>query len=159
MHIYVWEKRASGESGSYTITHSAFNSCAYMECIRGGVTSGAASDFAATTNTNLDGSNTDYIATGGTTTIDGSFVTFCVFTWDSNSPMTPPGGTTPTFTERYDPSPSVLYVANGVMTTAGATGDKTSTGTAQFSTGGYVGVLASVKAQGSEPVLMGQVCC
>jgi len=147
IHLYTWEKRAASESGNYTITHSSTFTQGYMECIRGAVTSGSAEDFAGTDNTN-DGAGTSYTALGGTTTVDGSFITFAFACWGEPSPVTAPAGATPTFTERYEPAGGVFYVANGVLTTAGATGNKTATGTDQGQFGGYAATLSSVKAAG-----------
>ena len=144
LDLYVWEKRAASESGNYTITHNSTFTAAYMEVVRGGVTSGSAEDFAATINQQVD--NSTYTALGGTTTVNDSFVTFAFITWEDASPVTPPTGTTPTFTERYDPATGELYVANGVLATAGATGNKSATGNTQATFGGSNTTLTSVKA-------------
>lgn len=147
MDIWHWRKTASGESGSYTVTHASTQSAGYIGNVSGGDSASNFEDFAATSNA-VDGAGGNYTATGGTTTVNDSLVTMAFVSWDDNSPVTPPGGTTPTFTERFDDGTGVLWVGNGVMATAGATGDKTATGTAQSAFGGYIAVLTSVKATG-----------
>jgi hypothetical protein len=65
---------------------------------------------------------------GGLTTPNNSALVVCAAcAWDAiGAGAVPPTGTTPTFTERYDPGTGgVLYVSDGVLATAGATGDKT----------------------------------
>ena len=141
LRVWLWEKRAATESGDYTVTHDSAFSLAYMEVIRGAVASGSAEDFAATSNNQTN--NSTYTATGGTTTVTGSFVTFFVGAWNTIG-ATPPPGTTPAYTERYDTTEG--YAANGVMVPAGATGNEDASGAAQGATGGSTSVLASVKA-------------
>jgi hypothetical protein len=142
----VWEKRASGEAGSYTITHASSFTSAYIEVIRGAWETGNAEDFTATTNF-VDANGTNYTATGGTTSNDNSYITFASMCWNDGSPFTPPTGTTPQFNERYDPAGGTLYIAGGILATAGSTGDKTATGNTQGADGGQIGVLTSVKEQ------------
>jgi hypothetical protein len=100
-------------------------------------------------------------------------VTFACGTWDNMPEATPPAGTTPTFDERYDPGAanSILYVANGAMTTAGATGNKTVTGPstndwlatlvvtkAEAGGGGGGGDFPPVPAGGIDPIAMWDEC-
>lgn len=146
--VYVYRKKAASESGNYTVTHASSFTAGYMEADSGG--DGAATngeDFAATVNA-VDGEvgGTNYTALGGTTTVDESLVGFYFGSWDPSNAVTPPGGTTPTFTERLDSASVLIYAATGVMTTAGATGNKTATGATQDTTGGMVAFLTSVKA-------------
>lgn len=121
--LWRWWKRASGESGNYVITHASCFTEAYMCCVSGAVASGTPEDPAPTSN---QGTGLTMTATGFTTTVDGDLIIGAWCAWDDLAAMTPPTGTTPTFTERYDPGAAnnVLYVCDGVMTTAGATGNK-----------------------------------
>lgn len=151
LSLWIWEHRIediTSEPANYTATHASAISEAYMECIRDRVRAGSTEDFAATTNT-VAGITSTYTANGGSTTRDGSFVTFIVGSWDTNNPMTPPPGSTPVFTERSDPAAGVLYVANGTMASFGATGNKAGAGAAQGTFGGYIAALISSEAEGS----------
>src|SRR3990167_7389501 len=152
MKVWVWEKRASSESGDYTVTHGSAFSLAYMEVVRGAVASGSAEDFAVTQNPQTN--NSTYTATGGTTTVTGSFVTFFVGAWNTIG-ATPPPGTTPTYTERYDVTEG--YAANGILIPDGATGNETASGASQTATGGSISVLASVKAIAPTAAVTGTV--
>lgn len=120
---YTWYKVASGESGNYTVTHNS----GFSQCYIAAVSGGASSQPAATQNS---GTGTTTTATGITPSANGSLVVFIGSDWGNNTnALSPPTGTTPTFTERLDPGTTsgLMYVADGVLATAGATGDKSHT--------------------------------
>jgi hypothetical protein len=144
----IWEKVALNESGDYTVTHNNASSIAYMEVVANCL---AASDFAATENP-VNENGTNYTATGGTTTQPNTWVTFCSMCWEDGSPFSPPSGSTPTFTELFDPATGFMYIASGVMLSPGSTGNKTATGNSQATTGGQVGFLTSLLSDYVQPV-------
>ena len=120
----VWWKLASSESGSYVFTHGAADSEGVMYAISGADSTPINPNATAATGVNTSGVCT---ATGLTTAVDGSLVIYACITWDFAGPSSPPTGTTPTFTERYDSGTGIFYAADGVLATAGATGDKSVT--------------------------------
>jgi len=116
-------KIASGESGSYTITHASTISQAYLAAF----SAPAFTPFSPnpTVNSATGGPNTTTML-GLTTTTNNSLVMTISQDWgDTTNNLTPPSGSTPTFTERGDAS--ILEVADGILATAGATGNKTMT--------------------------------
>ncbi|MGH8562709.1 MAG: hypothetical protein ACREXW_00960 [Gammaproteobacteria bacterium] len=116
-------KLAASESGNYTFTHGAADSEGVMYAISGADATPINPN--PSTNTGLGASS---VALGLTTPVNGSLVVLATHVWNAAGPTSPPTGTTPTFTERYDPGAGgILYVADGVLATAGATGDKTLT--------------------------------
>lgn len=116
--LHAYWKLASGESGDYTFSHSAAFRGGMLYCISGA----ASSPFSPNPSVN-SGTGTSSTALGVTTTVDNSLVVFALQQWDAGA-LSPPGGNTPTFTERYDIG-NVVYLADGVLATAGATGNKT----------------------------------
>lgn len=139
---YVWYKIASSESGDYTVTHSTAASQCYMAAVSGGTSAQPAS----TTNSGT-GSTTTALTI--TPVANDSFVMFISQDWgDTANALSPPTGTTPTFTERLDPGTvsGIMYVADGVLATAGATGNKTITN--NTATAAWAGILVVVEAAG-----------
>lgn len=123
---YAWYKIASGESGNYTITHSSAASQGYMAAVSG---ADIADPFHQNPTTNT-GSGTVSTALGLTTPAENSLVMYLGSDWgDSSNALSPPTGTTPTFIERLDPGTvsGIMYVADGVLATQSATGNKTQT--------------------------------
>ena len=124
--LFVWYKVASGESGNYTATHGSGSTEGVMVCCSTAGTPPASPltpDPSQTTGTTSGGTET---VTGVTTSEDNSLLVFLCDLWDQAGPASAPTGTTPTYTERYDPGATgVLYVATGVLTPAGATGNET----------------------------------
>lgn len=116
LDFYAYSKLASSESGDYTFTHA--NGVAQVTMIR--VSSAGLFDPAPTQNT---GSRTVSTASGLTTVEDGSLVIVAGFDWEDQSSITPPSGATPTFTGQLDVVN--MFIASGVLATAGATGNKT----------------------------------
>jgi len=118
---YAWRKIASGESGDYTITHTSATTDAFMYVLAGADTTTPINPN-PTLNEGTTGTTTT--ALGLTTAIDNSLVIFATHNWDEyNDTASPPTGTTPTFTERLN-STGILYLADGLLATAGATGNK-----------------------------------
>lgn len=120
---YAWRKTANGEAGDYTVMHAQATSNAWMQCARGQnlITP---YDPNPTTNTGLGATAT---APGLTTVADNSLIVYFCSKWNFPG-ITPPGGATPTLTTRLDGSATLLFVSNGVLAAAGATGDKIATG-------------------------------
>lgn len=119
---YQYYKVASGESGDYTVTHTAASSQCMMAAISGADTSSPFTP-APTENNGTGGTST---ALGLTTSNNDSLVMFVGFDWgDTANNLTAPSGSTPTFTEAEDTA--ISYMATGVLASAGATGDKTMT--------------------------------
>jgi hypothetical protein len=121
-NIWLWRKKASGESGNYVVTHAS--------CVRRG-TIFAASGADGTTPeqgvTQNHGTGTTTTFLGITTTADSCLIV--VSGEDNNDKglnLTAPTGTTPTFTEQVDDNHGE-YLASGILSPAGATGNKTMT--------------------------------
>ena len=121
MRVRFFWKVASGESGNYTFTHSS----AYTEAIMYAASGANTTTPVSPNPTSASGDSTTATATGLTTPVDSSLVIWVGSVWNNIGPTTPPTGTTPTFTEYFDGgSGGIFYSAAGVMTTAGATGNK-----------------------------------
>jgi hypothetical protein len=120
--VYAWWKIAASESGSYTATHSSASSQGSMLAVSGAHQT-APIDPNPTVNT---GTGTTTTALGLTTDKDGDLLIFIGTDWGTTANnLTPPSGSTPTFTERQDVA--LTYIATGNLATAGATGNKTIT--------------------------------
>lgn len=138
--LELWVKIANSESGNYTFSHASAGRTGYMYCISGPPNAVRPLNPHPTVN---EGVGATVTATGLTTPADNTFVIFCSYIWHSHgTPLTAPSGATPTFTERYN-SVDSLYLADGVLATAGATGDKT-LASGQAADGSYYGILISV---------------
>jgi hypothetical protein len=120
---YAWRKPALAEAGDYTVTHANATSNAWMQVARGQnlITP---YDPNPTTNTGLGDTAT---APSLITAVDNSLIVYFCSKWNFPG-ITPPGGVTPTLTTRLDGSATLLFVSNGVLATAGATGNKIATG-------------------------------
>lgn len=141
--MYAWYKFASSESGNYTVTHSSASSQGYIVALSG---ANSTTPFSPNPTTNT-GTGSTTTATGLTTPYDNSLVMFVSSDWGDNANnLTGPSGSTPTFTKRMGATTQsgILYVADGVLGTAGATGDKTITNNSNGS-GAWGGVLISVQ--------------
>jgi hypothetical protein len=123
---YCWVKTASSESGSYTITHTTTTTQAFMASYSN--VDATTPITPASTFNKLAAGSTTTTALGLTTPRDGSMVIFISQDWgDTNNTLVAPTGTTPTFTKEMWVSGGILLVADGVLATAGATGNKTAT--------------------------------
>lgn len=118
----MYWKLAASESGNYTWTHASCNSWGFICRFTG---AHATAPFTPNITTN-NGVDTVTTALSITTAADSSCVLFVDCNWgDTANNLSVPTGSTPTFTEFYDAG--IGYVAAGVLTTAGATGNKTHT--------------------------------
>lgn len=130
-HVY-W-KLAAGESGSYLFTHASAGTEAVLIAIQSADATPINPNPVIAVGDGTDGLGNILTVGGLTTANNNSLVLFFGTAWDAAGPSAPPSGTTPTFTEMYDPG-GVFYVATGVLATAGATGGKsisTPNGTSQ----------------------------
>lgn len=132
-------KGASGESGDYTVTHSAASSQGVIVCVSDG-------DIAQVVSSANSGTNTTSTATGVTTPTNDSLVIFGAHNWDLYGTASPPAGTTPTFTERLDSATSLIYAATGPLATASATGNKSHANLNTFTTYPWAAWLVAVGA-------------
>jgi hypothetical protein len=116
--LRAYYKIAGSEPASYSVSHSgtALATQAMVVAVAGG--SGVP---VVTVN---KGTGTTGTATGLTTTVDNTLVMFAEHNWNLYSGTSVPAGTTPTFAERSDLDTSLLYLATGTMSPAGATGNK-----------------------------------
>jgi hypothetical protein len=149
---YAWVKVAAGESGNYTVTHASCASAAYLGAYSGANTS---TPILVTPTTNIS-LGTTTTATGLTTAVDGSMIVFVDVGWgDFAVDLVPPAGTTPTFTERFEDTGHELYVADGSLATAGATGSKAHTNNNQSGSpwmGSLIAIAAAVSGPSGSPV-------
>jgi hypothetical protein len=116
--LYAYSKIADGESGDYDILHTGASTVAALLRVSD---PGDEADFLATTNS---GTGATTIATG-LAVETGDLVVFMQFDFDGSGAHTGPGGTTPTFTERFDNAG--MLVSTGVMAASGSTGNKSMT--------------------------------
>lgn len=140
--LYLWTKIAASESGDYQVIHSNASSTAFLWAVSGADTVSPLSP-APTTNQGL---GTTATALSLTTTVDQSLVVYWVSRWNWPGGTFDSGGTTPAFTERNDPSVGLFWVGSGVMSPAGATGDKIATGLPQVANEPWASGLISFKA-------------
>ena len=113
----IYWKRASGESGNYSFTHSSFATQGYIAAYSGCLTSGTP---LGATSTNTATSGSSGVGTGITTTADNSFLLFIGADLSGSGGLTPPSG----MTERRDLDD---YWADELRASAGATGNRTQT--------------------------------
>lgn len=143
---YCFYKIASAESGNYTCSHTSASSDGVMEAWSGADTTTPLSPN-PTTNTGTGSTST---ALGLTTPRDSSGVIFYSIAWDGQGGAAPTG-TTPTFTERFDSGATgTSYAADGVLATAGATGNK-SNGNNNTPGQPWAAALVCVQAAASGP--------
>lgn len=149
MNVYVWEKDDAGDAGSFTTTHASTGTAAYVARYSGAA-AGVATDnpIAVTGNgSTTAGSPVDLVAPTVTTVVDGSMVIDQFCTWDGSAATSPPAGTTPTFTERFESFGNAFYVCDGPLTPAGATGTKTPS--TQCSQNGWIANQIVLEAAGA----------
>lgn len=112
----VYYKRASGESGDYTITHSSASTQASLQVVRG--VDWAAGPWAASPTTN-SGTGATRTWTGLSPAVTDAMLLACAFDWaDNSNNLSPPTG----MTERLDVV--LTYVAEELLTASGATGNR-----------------------------------
>ena len=149
---WLW-KRASGESGNYTITHSSASTQGWIGRASGRIATGdpvAVKSF--TENTDF---TTTLTAPTITTPVDDCDIAWLGCGYDAINGSTPPTGTTPTFTERLDGV--LVYVATGTLASAGATGAKANSNpSTSDSVAGMIALLPVVAGGADqEPSLVG----
>jgi hypothetical protein len=152
---YCWSKIAgASEPGTYTITHTTANgSQAWMGRYTGvspTSTFSPAPTFNKTSGGATGGDN-NTIALGLTTTLDGTGIVILGQDWGDNANDLPgPTGGTPTFLERHDVP--IMYVCDGVMATAGATGNKNFTNhNSGAPTSQWTSVMVALAPSGGAP--------
>jgi hypothetical protein len=113
-------KVASGESGSYTVTHASGSSDGVILCIQDGST-----NYRSSSNGGNGTAATTTTALGVTTTRPDALVAFIAHNWALYGAGVPPTGAGPTFTEQQDSATSLIYVATGLRSALGPISDKT----------------------------------
>jgi hypothetical protein len=114
--LWVYYRIAAGEPATYTFTHTQ---TLWTEAMAVAV-SGATGTPAVTIRKGIG-------ATGTATGLNapaGALVLFLEHNWELYGGVAPPAGTTPTLTERSDLANSLLYLASGVMSATGPTGNR-----------------------------------
>lgn len=136
---WTLRKRASGESGSYTVTHASASADGVL--VR--VSAGANATPVVTTNS---GQGTGNITFLGITTAaaNAELLAFC-HNWQLWGAGTPPTGTTPTFIERQDSTTSIIHFSEGSWSSSGATGDKTKDSSNAAATDGWASMFVSIE--------------
>jgi hypothetical protein len=115
----IFWKRAASESGSYTFTHVAYSSQAVLKAYSGCLASGT--PLGATSNNVTTGvAPQTSTGTGITTTAANSFLLWESHDWEGTGTLSPPSG----MTERFD---GLIYSADQLIASAGATGNRTQT--------------------------------
>jgi len=115
--LRMYWKRAASESGSYTFAHAGtINAQGLMQVYSGCKASGT--PLGATSNNNGTGSAAS--GTSITTTAANSWLLYQAHDWEGTGTLTPPTG----MTERFD---SLLYSADQLIASAGATGARSQT--------------------------------
>jgi len=109
-------KVAAREPRRYIATHAQARSQGVIIRVTGGTLTGLVSS-------NNSGTGDTSTALGVTTAADGGLAIYIDHNWQAYGTASPPTGSTPAFTERLDGKTSLIYVATGVLATAGATGD------------------------------------
>jgi len=142
LSLRVWRKTASGESGDYTVTHSAASSQGVIVRVTGADTGNPSDPLPSFVLSDGSPSAADTTVPSITTEVDGALILLFNWDWaDTTNNLTPPTGTTPTFTERLDTT--LCYVATGILATAGATGSKTMANNAS-STSPFGGMMFAI---------------
>lgn len=136
-HIF-WKVAGGSEPDTYTFWHYYTNTEVILYALTGANTTTPI----APTATFYQGTGTTATSPSITTTVDNSLIIDWTMAWWDGSSPTAPTGTTPTFTPRFT---GTAYVADGVLATHGATGDK-STGFPNNGTHETIGILVAVEA-------------
>jgi hypothetical protein len=119
--IRIFTKPASGESGDYSFTHASLWTQGMIVALTGANTTTPINPAftSAVSDLSLNGQTTTCPTL--TTATDGTYILWVEAIWDTAS-ATAISGTTPTFTVRMQAVGG--YYADGVLTTAGATGSR-----------------------------------
>jgi hypothetical protein len=113
-------QRAASESGSYTFTHISRNTQGAMAAYSGCLASGTPFSAATSNNTGSGPNATTSTGLGITTTVANSWLLYIAHDYEGTGALSPPSG----MTERFD---SLVYTADQVIASAGATGTRTQT--------------------------------
>jgi endoglucanase len=144
IHTSLYWRVAASEPANYTFTHAALSSEAVIYAV-----SGASSAAPAVTTNSGQGTATTAL---GLTTATTAQLVFFAHNWALYGTAVPPGGTTPTFTERLNASNSLIYIADGAQASAGATGNKVQTNNLNGAgTDGWYGALVAFVAPATPP--------
>ena len=141
VRLYFWTKKASGESGNYTATHSSADTTAFMWRITG-----------ADATTWVDQNPTTFVNNGGsggqtipvptqTPSVDGCALVWMGGSWDGFGAATPSTG----FTERRNVTTESFYAQDLIQATAAATGTVTVT-TTQTADKPRAGIMLTIRA-------------
>jgi hypothetical protein len=121
--FYIFWKRAIGESGNYTFTHTNCASQGWIGAYSGALASGTPLG-ATSNNTGVNvASPGPSIGTGITTTAANSWLLYLSMVWDSTGALSPPSG----MIERLDAASAQIYNADEPIAAVGATGTRTQT--------------------------------
>lgn len=122
--LRVYWKVASSESGDYTFSHASASSQGIVVVYAGGHLTAPIPGGSAVSVNSQNSGVADTTANTITTPSNNCMVVIVAFDWaDTAVNLTPPTGTTPTFIERLDVT--LTQVFDGILATAGATGNKT----------------------------------
>ena len=129
VELRVYYKFAGGsEPGSYTATHASGSSAIWLGCYRGASLTAFAGpvsenyyQYPAQPNTMFGTATTSSV----TVPISNSMVLYVMHDWGDTANDRVPPVITPTLTERLDAT--LLYIADGLATTQGATGNASQT--------------------------------
>jgi len=136
---YAWWKRASSESGSYTVTHLLTAGSAVCLCYSGAISSGDPTTNPIATINSGTAPDT-VVALSGTTSRFGSAV---VFVAQGGDAATIPTSTNPLFSSRFNLLGSSPYGGDGPFLSSGATGNFTG---ASVSSGEWMAALIFIEA-------------
>jgi hypothetical protein len=147
VRTYLWTKPANNEAGDYQVIHSNAPSTGFLWTVLGADVANPLLPLP----TDQTGIGTTATAPGLTTTLDQTLIMGWVGRWNFPGGTFDAGGTTPTFTLRNDAANSLLYVASGVMSPQGATGDKVMTGLPQNPDEPWASGLIAFKTAEEDP--------
>ena len=116
---WYWKDAGASEPASYTWNHATGLGSSMMFAI-------SETPLGAPTFTAQNGTGNTSTALSLTTTRSNQVIAFLSEGWNAhNGTRSAPTGTTPAFTERLDTEFQYIYLATGVLASAGATGNKT----------------------------------
>ena len=141
--LFKFWKRASGESGSYTFTHTSASSQLILEAYSGAAATGDPIDVLSVNS----GTGDITTATGITTTANDELLIWHSHDWTGGGTLSPPSG----FTTQFTGSGNLLFSARSVQALAGASGNKTQTN-GNNSAGVWGVFLLALKSAGASSI-------
>jgi hypothetical protein len=114
---HLYQKTANGESGDYVFAHASGNTTAWIGAVQGAADEGSVATGVFDADDTPTAPSVDPVRSG-------ALIIFWAKSSNFLGAVTPPSGSTPTFSERLDSATSILYVATGEMSTADPTGGK-----------------------------------